>query len=321
VAGDRSPAWPAFTGTLHTVTTGRSGDLGTDTDGEMRMALGRQWWDPGGPRLRRAARFALPVLGQEPTEGTRWRNGPQGWPARLTGGPRGAARGRRLPAAHVPAGVPWARPRLAQAGSPGASHGPHANQSRKQMVMILSTVPRNIARLEYSAVRLPLTLLEEHVVARYWDDDAVLRLGFERFLGSLDEIAGRLLADDDLARRGLALMLRPEYQAMSDERAGRAQARRLQAEAELAAEAELPAEQATARRPRERATAKRDAEVAATVRPARDQKPQPGRTVDGQARAKNARAERAARKRPAQAGKAPAASPARRRPSGRATGS
>lgn len=26
------------------------------------------------------------------------------------------------------------------------------------------------------------TLLEDHVVARYWDDEAVLRLGFERFL-------------------------------------------------------------------------------------------------------------------------------------------
>ena len=52
--------------------------------------------------------------------------------------------------------------------------------------MGLTAIPRRVGKLEYSAVRLPLTLLENHVVARYWDDEAALRLGFERFLGSLD---------------------------------------------------------------------------------------------------------------------------------------
>ena len=67
-------------------------------------------------------------------------------------------------------------------------------------------VPRNIARLQYAAVRLPFTLLNEQVVARYWDQYAPVRVGFERWLGSLDLIAGRLLDDDEISRQGLTLM-------------------------------------------------------------------------------------------------------------------
>ena len=32
-------------------------------------------------------------------------------------------------------------------------------------------VPRGIAKLQYAAVRLPFTLLDERLVARYWDQD------------------------------------------------------------------------------------------------------------------------------------------------------
>lgn len=67
-------------------------------------------------------------------------------------------------------------------------------------------VPRNLARLPYAAARLPLTVLDERVVARYWGQHAPVRVGFERWLGSLDVLAGRLLADEDISRRGLALM-------------------------------------------------------------------------------------------------------------------
>lgn len=67
-------------------------------------------------------------------------------------------------------------------------------------------VPRRIAKLQYAAVRLPLALLDEGVVARYWDRDAAVRAGFERWLGALDLLAGRLLADDEIARRGQALL-------------------------------------------------------------------------------------------------------------------
>jgi uncharacterized protein (DUF2267 family) len=68
------------------------------------------------------------------------------------------------------------------------------------------TVPRSIARLPYAAARLPFTLLDQGVVARYWEQDALVRVGFERCLGSLDLVAGRLLGDDEISRRGLALM-------------------------------------------------------------------------------------------------------------------
>ena len=51
-------------------------------------------------------------------------------------------------------------------------------------------VPRSIVKLQYAAARLPLTLLEDHVVARYCGQDALVRVGFERWLGSLDLLAG-----------------------------------------------------------------------------------------------------------------------------------
>jgi hypothetical protein len=67
-------------------------------------------------------------------------------------------------------------------------------------------MPRGIAKLQYAAVRLPFTLLDERLIARYWDQDAIVRVGFERWLGSLDLLAGRLLGNDEISRRGLALM-------------------------------------------------------------------------------------------------------------------
>lgn len=67
-------------------------------------------------------------------------------------------------------------------------------------------VLRNLARLQYAAARLPLTVLDERVVARYWGQHAPVRVGFERWLGSLDVLAGRLLVDEEISRRGLALM-------------------------------------------------------------------------------------------------------------------
>jgi hypothetical protein len=67
-------------------------------------------------------------------------------------------------------------------------------------------IPRSIARLQYAAARLPFTLFDEQVVARYWDPDAPVRMGLERWLGSLDLLAGRFLGDDEISRRGLALM-------------------------------------------------------------------------------------------------------------------
>ena len=67
-------------------------------------------------------------------------------------------------------------------------------------------VPRSLAKLQYAAARLPFTVLDEWVVARYWGQHAPVRLGFERWLGSLDVLAGRLLSDEEISRRGLSLM-------------------------------------------------------------------------------------------------------------------
>ena len=74
--------------------------------------------------------------------------------------------------------------------------------------MDLTTVPRILAKLEYSAVRLPIACLDEWVLALYWDEDAPPRSDVRYFLGSLNEVAGWLLADDEIARRGETLLRR-----------------------------------------------------------------------------------------------------------------
>ncbi len=160
--------------------------------------------------------------------------------------------------------------------------------------MGLSTVPRGVAKLEYSAVRLPFTLLEEHFVARYLDDEASLRLGFERLLGSLDGFAGSLLADDDLSRRGQALRRRTELLAKADELETTAQARRSQADEKLRAE------QAEARRAHEQAEEELDDEIAAAYQNEQEDEPQVGREADAWAEAELAEAGHAADKRAAQ---------------------
>jgi hypothetical protein len=64
--------------------------------------------------------------------------------------------------------------------------------------------PSRVAKQQYENIRRSLTLFEDRVVARYWDEDAPVRASFEHFLGSLDQFAGWLLADDELTRRGQA---------------------------------------------------------------------------------------------------------------------
>jgi hypothetical protein len=69
---------------------------------------------------------------------------------------------------------------------------------------------RNAAKEQYANVRRSLADFEERVVARYWDENTLARTSFGRFLGSLDRVAGWLLADDELSRRGRALMRQTE---------------------------------------------------------------------------------------------------------------
>jgi len=74
-----------------------------------------------------------------------------------------------------------------------------------------AAVPRSMARLQYAVARLPFTLLDEGIVARYWGRNALVRRGLERYLGSLDMFAGWLLADDEISRRGQDLMRGTRY--------------------------------------------------------------------------------------------------------------
>jgi hypothetical protein len=76
-----------------------------------------------------------------------------------------------------------------------------------------TALPRSIARLQYTAVRLPFAVLDELVVASPWGQGAFVREGFGLFLGSLDRFAGYLLADEQISQRGQALMRRTGHSA------------------------------------------------------------------------------------------------------------
>lgn len=60
-----------------------------------------------------------------------------------------------------------------------------------------SSEARNIAKEQYTNVRRSLADFEERVIATRWDEDTLVRRGFDRFLGSLDRVAGWLLAEGD----------------------------------------------------------------------------------------------------------------------------
>jgi hypothetical protein len=72
------------------------------------------------------------------------------------------------------------------------------------------TFSRRIAKLEYKAVRWPFSVLDDRVITRYLEQNAVLRSGFQRFLGSLDRLVGWLLADDAISQRGRDLLRRTQ---------------------------------------------------------------------------------------------------------------
>jgi predicted carbohydrate-binding protein with CBM48 len=74
-----------------------------------------------------------------------------------------------------------------------------------------AAVPRSIARLQYAVARLPFTLLDEGILTRYGARNALARRGLQRYLGSLDLFAGWLLADDEITRRGQALIRGTRY--------------------------------------------------------------------------------------------------------------
>jgi len=70
---------------------------------------------------------------------------------------------------------------------------------------------RSRAIEQYASARRSLAGLEEYIAVGNRDNDALVRAGFEGFLGSLDCFAGWLLADDEISHRGQALLRRARH--------------------------------------------------------------------------------------------------------------
>ena len=134
--------------------------------------------------------------------------------------------------------------------------------------MKLSTLPRGAAKLEYAAVRAPLSVVERQIVTRYLPDDAAMRLGFERLLGSLDTFAGKLLDDETITRRGQALARRSDLIEKATQLEAKAEQRKAQADEELEASTKQAAKD------RQDAERKRQANVVAARRKEQADKPE-----------------------------------------------
>lgn len=59
--------------------------------------------------------------------------------------------------------------------------------------MIGNPMVRKAVQVEYAVLRAPLTMLEQQVVSRYFDESSVVRASFERGLDVFDSAAARLL--------------------------------------------------------------------------------------------------------------------------------
>jgi hypothetical protein len=77
-------------------------------------------------------------------------------------------------------------------GDDGGTKSPQRPaEIRMQITVDPATVYRNVRR--------SLTDFDERVAARYWDAEAPVRTSFRQLLRSLDELAGRLLGDEQLS--------------------------------------------------------------------------------------------------------------------------
>lgn len=143
--------------------------------------------------------------------------------------------------------------------------------------MSLMTVPRTILGLEYKAVRYPAQLVETKLVAPRFAEDSPVRLSFERFLGTLDTTAGKLLADEALSDRGRVLTRRVEVLNKAVALEAKAAERKAEADAELKAKNQKAAEEkARIQTEHEQAAARlkaeREAEAQAVTRKAEARK-------------------------------------------------
>jgi hypothetical protein len=154
--------------------------------------------------------------------------------------------------------------------------------------MNVLTLPRSVAALEYKALRLPATLLQSQVVVRFLDEDSKLRLGFERTLGSIDERAGALLANEELADRGRVLRRRSEILGKAVELEAVADQRK------QAAEATLREGTKQAQKTREKARKNQREAVQETLREEQTEKQRAEQSAKARAAAEKQRVEAAA---------------------------
>jgi hypothetical protein len=84
--------------------------------------------------------------------------------------------------------------------------------------MDLSNV-RRMSKQPYETVREQFEELGDRVIARHWDDGAPVRQGYRRFLGTLDELAGRLLDDEQIAQRGQDLLREDQTDGAAEDEA------------------------------------------------------------------------------------------------------
>lgn len=134
--------------------------------------------------------------------------------------------------------------------------------------MNITTLPKAVLRLQYQLVRFPLGVIDQQIRARV-DDDAPVRLIFERSLGALDATVGQLLGDPALTDRGTTMKVRSETLGRAVDLEARAEATEQAAEAAVEEEVEdARATQQKARQNRERAVAGAKADAAERKRTA-----------------------------------------------------
>ncbi|MDV6278888.1 IF2 family translation initiation factor, partial [Rhodococcus erythropolis] len=98
--------------------------------------------------------------------------------------------------------------------------------------MNILTVPITLLRVQYKIVRIPLQLVEDHLMSRLPTESSA-RLMYEHTLGVLDSAVGSALGDRDSERRGDALVERSDALSRAttlEEEAARTEA---EADAEL----------------------------------------------------------------------------------------
>ena len=120
--------------------------------------------------------------------------------------------------------------------------------------MPLTTLPRQVFKMQYQLVRRPWDFVEQRVAARY-PEEAPVRLVIGRWLGNIDAVAGRVFGDEQLRGDGAARRERAKELREAAAFARDARRRRNRAEQHLA-ETRQEAE-------RERMEARRDAVSAA----------------------------------------------------------